>query len=202
MIDTILRVSREIMRVEGVAALNLHEVARRVGMSTPSLYNYFASKMAIYEAIFLRGMRAYRKSVERILAEHAASAQGRLAAMNNFLSFAQENPELFHLLFERPVPGFEPSRAGLDEIDKLIAISDEIVDEQVAAGELHPDISPDQARDLFVAVMHGITAMHMANEPDLPPGEGRFGSLIDLAAAAVELLFRHGPDVEGEVYPD
>lgn len=202
MIDTILRVSREIMRAEGVAALNLHEVARRVGMSTPSLYNYFASKMAIYEAIFQRGMRAYRKSVERIRAEHAASSQGRMAAMNNFLSFAQENPELFHLLFERPVPGFEPSRAGLDEIDKLIAISDEIVDEQVAAGEIHPDISPDQARDLFVAVMHGITAMHMANEPDLPPGEGRFGSLIDLAAAAVELLYRHGPNVEGEVHPE
>ncbi len=35
--------------------------------------------------------------------------------------------------------------------------------------------------------MHGITAQHMANEPELPVGEGRFGSLLP---AALDLLKR------------
>jgi hypothetical protein len=38
------------------------------------------------------------------------------------------------------------------------------------------------AFDLSIALMHGLTALHMANEPHLPVGEGRFGSLIPDAA--------------------
>ena len=34
-------------------------------------------------------------------------------------------------------------------------------------------------------MIHGLTAHHMANEPELPIGSGRFGSLI---SAAVELF--------------
>lgn len=192
MIDAILAVSRNIMREEGVAALNLHEIARRVGMSAPSLYNYFPSKMAIYEAIFARGMRQYRQGLEQVAAQHDSSAEGLQAALTYFMTFAQENPELFHLLFERPVPGFVPSEEGLQEIRELIRLSNALTRQQMDAGQIHPSISLELARDLFVAVMHGLTALHMANEPHLPVGEGRFGSLIPLAARAVELVYQHG----------
>jgi hypothetical protein len=37
--------------------------------------------------------------------------------------------------------------------------------------------------DLVLAVMHGLTALHMANEPNLPVGQGRFGSLISAAVS-------------------
>lgn len=36
----------------------------------------------------------------------------------------------------------------------------------------------EQARDLFIAMMHGLTALHMANAPELPTGTGQFGNLI------------------------
>lgn len=192
MIDAILQVSREIMREEGVGALSMHEIARRVGMTAPSLYNYFPSKMAIYEELFARGMRAYRERAVAVLEREGPLASGRRAALEHYMAFATENPELFHLLFERPVPGFKPSREGFEEIEKLIEMSDRIVAQQIEAGEIDESIPADQARDLFVAVMHGLTAMHMANEPELPVGKGRFGSLIPLAARAVDMLYEHG----------
>jgi hypothetical protein len=40
-----------------------------------------------------------------------------------------------------------------------------------------------QARDLMIGMIHGLTAHHMANEPDLPVGSGRFGSQIPAAVA-------------------
>ena len=43
-----------------------------------------------------------------------------------------------------------------------------------------------EARDLLIGMIHGLTAQHMANEPDLPIGSGRFGSQIPAAVA----LFR------------
>ena len=36
-------------------ALSLAEVARRLGVQPPSLYKYFPSLMAVYDALFLRG---------------------------------------------------------------------------------------------------------------------------------------------------
>ena len=54
-IEEILEVAIELMETEGVAALSLSAVARRLGLQPPSLYQYFPSKMAIYDALFQRG---------------------------------------------------------------------------------------------------------------------------------------------------
>src|SRR5438552_19065669 len=45
----------ELVRAEGLAALSLRDLARKVGMQAPSLYSYFDSKHAIYDAMFLQG---------------------------------------------------------------------------------------------------------------------------------------------------
>src|SRR5260221_14120317 len=55
----ILEAARQVMREEGVAALNLQEVASRVGVRAPSLYEYFPGKMALYDALFRMGVRLY-----------------------------------------------------------------------------------------------------------------------------------------------
>ena len=38
----------------GIAAMSLRDLGRAVGMRAPSLYTYFASKDAIYDAMFAR----------------------------------------------------------------------------------------------------------------------------------------------------
>src|SRR5918996_3961751 len=62
----ILEAARGVMRERGVAGLSLREVARRVGMQAPSLYEYFPSKAALYDALFLLAIRRYRASVEAL----------------------------------------------------------------------------------------------------------------------------------------
>ena len=56
-ISEILDIARDVMTEEGVNALSLAEVARRLGVQPPSLYKYFPSLMAIYDALFLEGQR-------------------------------------------------------------------------------------------------------------------------------------------------
>src|SRR3954466_7298327 len=57
--DGILAVAREIMREQGVAALSMNEIARRVGITPPALYNYFPSKLALYDALYRLGIRIF-----------------------------------------------------------------------------------------------------------------------------------------------
>jgi AcrR family transcriptional regulator len=193
MMAAILDAARAVMREEGVAALNLHEVARRVGLRTPSLYEYFPGKMMLYDALYRLGTRLFAQGREQLAPVTSApdSLWDRVRGeLEHYMRFAQQNPELYHLVFERPVPGFVPSTENLEEAQQVLASSDQLLRFGLEQGSLALSIEPAQARDLFIAMMHGLTALHMSNEPELPMGTGRFGSLIEAALALFQTAWR------------
>lgn len=183
MTAAILTAAREIMREQGVADLNLQELARRVGMRAPSLYNYFAGKHAIYDALFGLGMRLWRERLEPVLDQYGSAFEALEQVMNAYLSFALENPELYQLMFERPVPGFEPSAEALAESRRLLGRGQQAVEQMIAAGTIQTAHSAEVTLNLLIAMMHGVTALHLANEPQQPAESGRFGSLIPVIIA-------------------
>ena len=200
MIQAILEAARAIMREDGVAALNLHEVARRVQLRTPSLYTYFAGKMALYDALYQLGLRLYTERSQQLYERPASFWERYRAALVNYMAFAQEYPELYQLVFEHPVPGFVPSEESQEVGRVLLARTDDILRTAIASGAIAPAIPLSQARDLTLAMQHGLAALHLANDPDLPIGSGRFGGLID---AVIELFQRSwdGQEAPGDA-PD
>jgi len=191
--QAILVAARAVMREQGVAALSLREVARRVRLQAPSLYTYFPSKMALYDALYLQAIRLYRARRDRAVEGHASFWDRLQAWYEAYMCFAQEHPELYQLAFERPVPGFAPSEASMAEGWALLAGLDRAVEAAIAAGEIRPDVPVTQARDLAIALEHGLTSQHMANEPHLPVGSGRYGSLIPAAVAALRAALEPRP---------
>lgn len=185
MVGAILKAARTIMREEGVAALNMHEVGRRVGLRTQSVYYYFPSKAALYDALFLLGNRIFHEQQVRLLQQQTDPWTTIRAAMEAYMTFAQQHPELWQLVFERPVPGFVPSEESMEESRRVLESGVRVIKEAIESGQMAPGLPPARATDFLSAMMHGLTAAHMANEPDLPPGSGRFGSLVP---AAVEFL--------------
>jgi AcrR family transcriptional regulator len=199
MTTAILDAARSVMREEGVAALNLHEVARRVGLRAPSLYEYFPGKMALYDALYRFGIRLYaagREQLAPITVRPASFWEHARGELEHYMTFAQENPELYQLVFERPVPGFVPSQESLEEGARILAHSDQLLKQALEQGNLALGLPPEQARDLFIGMMHGLTALHMANEPEQPMGSGRFGSLIEAALALFQAAWRPSAHIE------
>jgi AcrR family transcriptional regulator len=174
----ILEVARDIMREEGVGALSLHEVARRIGVKTPSLYTYFESKHALYDEVFRLGMRQYRAEQDALEEEHGTGLELLDAVVGHYLRFGDENPELYSLLFERPVPGFVPSEASMAEAMGLLADSNRRVEAAIESGAIHSGLPVEQTRDMVLVLMHGLTSLKRANEPEAKLGEGRFGPLM------------------------
>ena len=185
-VAAILDAARAVMRERGVAGLSLREVARRVGMRAPSLYEYFPSKAALYDALFLMAIRRYRAEVERVRQDRDSFWERLRVGFEAYMAFAKEHPDLYALAFERPVPGFVPSEASMAESAGLLAGLHRDFVEAIEAGRITPGVSAGQARDLAIAVIHGLTAQHLANEPEAPLGSGRYGSLVPAALA----LFR------------
>jgi AcrR family transcriptional regulator len=192
MLDAILRTAREIMREEGVAALSLRELARRLRFTVQALYKYYPSKAALYDALFLEGIRTYAGYWHEAITGRQSLWDTLQAALEASMRFAHEHPDLYDLTFSRPVPGFVPSTESMEESRRLLAELDRIVAEAIAGGEIRPDVSPTEVRDLFLAMLDGLTRQHMANEPDVPLGSGRYGSLIPAAVALFRAAWQPG----------
>jgi AcrR family transcriptional regulator len=184
MIHTILDTARAIMREEGVAALSMQELARRLDMRAPSLYNYFSGKMDIYDALFRLGFTMFGEHMDKTIQGAQTWQEELRRTFEAYLTFAIQNPELFQLCFERPVPGFVPSEESLKESFGRLQHSYERAAHLSAV--IDTDLPPEQITDLVIAMMHGLTALHMANESHLPLGQGRFGALIPAALSVLD----------------
>src|SRR5262249_20768754 len=163
MMQTILETARSIMREQGVAALSMQELARRLDMRAPSLYNYFSSKMDIYDSLFRLGFNLYAEHEQRVTQGAQTWLEQLRLTFEAYMTFALQNPELYQLCFERPVPGFIPSEESLQVSSGLLKNAYE---RGARLREvLDTDLAPEQLIDLLIAIMHGLTAQHMANEP-------------------------------------
>ena len=180
----ILDAARAIMREEGVAALSMQELARRMDMRAPSLYNYFSGKMEIYDMLFRMGFTRYDEHIQRGMKTCTGFQDELRINIEGYMSFALENPELYQLCFEHPVPGFVPSQESLELSFGILNRSYQRVEQ--FKNELDTEFTHRQIVDTIIAISHGLTAMHISNEPHLPIGQGRFGSLIPVVLSILE----------------
>jgi len=177
-IEAILTAAREIMRRDGVAALNLNEVARLVGMQTPSLYKYFSSKFALYDVLFRMGVRLFRESEERVWGSSQPIWERIQLWFETRLFLAQEHADLYHLVFDNPVPGFVPSEESLEESRKVRLPGMQAIRAAIDAGSIATPLPPDRVFDLLLAMRRGIIAEYLGKETHLPKGDERFRSLV------------------------
>ncbi|MDX1689303.1 MAG: TetR/AcrR family transcriptional regulator [Candidatus Promineifilaceae bacterium] len=185
MIEDILAIAREMMQKDGVAALSFNGIARRLGMKPPSLYTYFDSKNAIYDELFRRGFIEFGRQMDESVRQKGPLRDELQSVMETYMRFAQENADLYQLMFQRPVPGFEPSEESMAvSLARLEDARRQFAD-VLRSNELSIGLPFAEALDLFLALQHGLTELHLANDPDRPVGEGRFGKLI---SPAVQLI--------------
>jgi len=177
-IDEILVIAAQVMTEDGVNGLSLSEVARRLGVKPPSLYKYFDSLHAIYNELFRRGQ------VEHLEVMRAAihGAEPGLAALRAGLDasgrWCLDNRALAQLLFWRPVPSFEPSPDALDPSRTMVDLQRCCLADAAAAGQLGAGAATDEAVYLVSTFVTGVLSQALANEPDLPWGQGRFTPLF------------------------
>lgn len=171
----ILQAAWDLVHSQSLAALALRDLGDRVGMRAQSLYAYFPSKHAIYDAMFgeanqellarLRLLPA-RKDPVRALKEQAKL----------YLCFCVEDPVRYQLLYQRTIPGFVPSDVSYAPAVVALELA---VDALAACG-----ITGKRGLDLWTAVLGGLAAQQNSNEP----GGDRWVRLTD---EAIDMFLTH-----------
>jgi AcrR family transcriptional regulator len=173
-IEEILDIAREVMTEEGVNGLSLAEVARRLGVQPPSLYKYFPSLMAIYDTLFLRGQLENLAEMRKGMAGAEPGLDALTAGLEASGRWSLANRAVAELLFWRPVPSFHPSEESFAVSVEMVDMQRRALADAVAAGELGPDATDEDAVYIVSTLIVGVLSQAFANEPDLPWGEGRF----------------------------
>ncbi len=173
-IEEILDIAEDVMTEEGVNGLSLAAVARRLGVQPPSLYKYFPSLMAVYDALFLRGQLRHLAVMRQAMVDAAPGLDALTSALEASGRWALANRALAQLLFWRPVPSFEPSAEAFAPSVEMVALERTAMADAVAAGELGPDADSDEAVYLVSTLIVGVLSQAMSNEPGLEWGQGRF----------------------------
>jgi len=97
------------MAEKGAAALSLRAIAREMGMTSPALYRYFASRDDLVTVLIVD---AYNALADALEAARDACTQddhaGCLAAIAHaYRSWALASPQEYALIFGTPIPAYE-----------------------------------------------------------------------------------------------
>lgn len=171
----ILDAAWELCRERGLTQLSLRELAARVGIRAPSLYSYFESKDAIYDAMFAEGQREFAEAME-FLPELPMSREDFRVGNRAFFAFCTSDPLRYQLLFQRTIPGFVPSP---ESYAQAVANLDRLANALRSVG-----VEDRRYVDLWTAIMTGLTDQQVTNDP----GGDRWADLLD---EAVDLFCDH-----------
>ena len=167
----IIECAWKLARDQGIAGLSLHALAREVGMRQPSLYEYFGSKNAVYDAMFADGNR---KLIERL--DAVRLPRDRRAALKRYLSvftaFGLEDPARYELLFQRHVPGFTPSAGSYRLAEEVLGRCVGLI--QATGVTKQGDV------DCVVAVTAGLMEAQISNDPGGSRWVRHLNRLVDL----------------------
>lgn len=140
-------------------SVTLRAIARRVGISAPSIYTHFPDRAAIVETIVDGAFAEFNAAIAAAI----ASARGTLAKLQAgcaaYLRFAWERPNRYLLLFERRHPIHDGMGAvpemRTEAFDALVRVLQQCVDEGISASE---DPVGDAAA--IWAALHGFATLH------------------------------------------
>jgi AcrR family transcriptional regulator len=152
----ILDAAWALMAREGVAEVSVREVARDVGLRQQSLTHYFPTKHALLDALFADGFADLRRVFDG-LPDNDDEVEAVVDLAVSVVEYCQANPARYHLMFQRTIPGFQPS----EESHRVaLTVLGGLTERLTAAGV---DDVGDVA--LVRALISGIAAEQSANDP-------------------------------------
>ncbi len=153
---TILAEAWTLAHRDGLAAISLRDLAERVDLRQPSLYAYFDSKLGLYDLMFADGNRQLLDLV-RSLSLNDDPREALVEFVETLVRFSTEDVVRHQLLFQRTIPGFEPSPASY----ALALEFYDIARQRLAAA----GVSDSGEVDLFSALVNGLAHQQVANDP-------------------------------------
>jgi AcrR family transcriptional regulator len=152
-----------------LSGITLRAVARRAGITAPSIYAHFDNLDDVIDAVIASTFEDLASSLERDLHGHADPVARLRALCHRYVSFGADNPRLYRLLFGPDRP--QPTPLTTKSIDSMPGAKafDILVGSIHACVDAGQSSSTDPQRDAIAlwAALHGYVGL-LASTPEFP----------------------------------
>jgi AcrR family transcriptional regulator len=182
----ILDAARASFGAGGVEAVTVRGVAADVGITPMAIYRHFAGKEALVDALVLEGLDRWAERLASV--DVIDPLDWLLAAGDEFLAFALEEPRRFEAAFLIPSSG---ARRFPDDFARGRSPAGRLwiarLEELRLSGRLAPDVTPLDAGLTFWALGQGLITLYRAGR--FAGGAGEFTDFYRRAARRCVLSF-------------
>jgi len=146
----------DLVHQEGLSALSLRDLAHRAGITTPTVYAYFDSKIAIYDAMFGQAAAQFAEAAAEPF-DSDDPHEILVASVHRFFDFCTSDPVRYQLLFQRTLPGFDPSPESYAPAQRALASAQECLALNAITDTRH--------LDMWTALLTGLVDQQVSNDP-------------------------------------
>ncbi|MEI8081243.1 MAG: TetR/AcrR family transcriptional regulator [Actinomycetes bacterium] len=165
----VLQASIELIESDGLSALSLREVARRVGVTHGAPYHYFPDRAALLRAVADEGFTQLGQTMAAEVSSATEPLAELMACGMGYVRFGIDNPGLFRLMFRPELTGIQPQNAPESFLDSW-QILIEAVQHCQAAGYA-TGIPSTTLATLCWSTVHGLTTLWV-DRPLRPADDG------------------------------
>src|SRR5262245_38265236 len=113
------RIALEQLAEHGVAGISVNAIGKRMGVTGPALYRYFANRDALLTELISDG---YHDLADTLEAAVAKAKTGKFRAGTTAMrDWALAAPHRYLLLFGTPIPGYEAPEHTLGAASRVMA---------------------------------------------------------------------------------
>jgi TetR/AcrR family transcriptional regulator len=157
----ILDAAEELFAERGYHGTSLRDVADRVGLRIPSLYNHFSSKEALYAAVLARGIGPVVELLTELAQAPESERNDPLRVVEPVMKLLAERPHLPRLLLHETLSGGERLTPMLREwMAPTFARAQALVE-----GRGSQDTMPPERAALLVLAMYHVVLGFFASAP-------------------------------------
>jgi AcrR family transcriptional regulator len=156
--NALVEAGLKVLAEQGIAGLNLREVARVAGVSHAAPYRHFADKEALVAAIAEDGFRQLQAALRKVVAKTPRTASQQLVAMGQcYVLFALKYSDHFRVMFTSTRDAeTQPELYALSKCGFLMLI--DAISAGQTSGALVAGDPTDFAKTLW-ATMHGLAVL-------------------------------------------
>ena len=167
--EAIIAAARDLIQERGADELSLREIARRVGYSPAGLYEYFAGKAEIIQAVRQRALERFLAAVGSVpqdLPSDTYLVQLGLA----YIAFANHNPYEFLLLFTHRRGSIAETELEMGLAQGSYSFLDDGIERAIEAGAIRRSdgLKKDGAAYSMWGLAHGLAMLQVSYVRRLP----------------------------------
>ncbi|GAA4927244.1 TetR/AcrR family transcriptional regulator [Nonomuraea thailandensis] len=157
----LLDAAMRILRDQGAPDLTLRRVADAAATSTMGIYTCFGGRAGLLEAIYEHGFRLLHEAMTTSLNGHTDPLARIMAVAYGYRRFALTDPALYALMFERPLPDFDPSpEQRNDALRRCFGLLIEATTAAIRAGLIRSS-NPERSAYLVWTTIHGLVSIEL-----------------------------------------